>query len=169
MRALALLSSRRLHRALRGDGPALVATGENCPHDPCELVGHGNHDDVLGCSGVERIEPRSDRRPVTLDAQHGRAGTSNGCHCTCCSLALHNIPFPYKNAEYCTKEVINTLSGDAPRQSPPESFQIWTVLRPQQIALSYIQEPTQRRIVFPASASTLGTQDCKVLLETLWS
>ena len=37
-----------------------------------ELVGHGDHNDVLGCSGVKGIEP-CPRRPVTLDAQHGRA------------------------------------------------------------------------------------------------
>ena len=53
---------------LRGDGSVVVAAGEHSPGDACELVGHGNDNDVLGRSRVKCIEPGSDRCSITLDA-----------------------------------------------------------------------------------------------------
>lgn len=55
---------------LGGDGPVLVAAGEHGPGDASQLVGHGDHDDVLVRSGVECVEPRSNRCSVALDMQH---------------------------------------------------------------------------------------------------
>ena len=64
-------------RQLRGDGSIFVAAREHSPGDPRQLVGHGDHNDVLGCSGVECIEPGSDRCSVALDPQHGSSCTMN--------------------------------------------------------------------------------------------
>jgi hypothetical protein len=47
--------------------PVVVAAGQDSPCNACKLVGHGHHDDVLGCAGVKCIEPGSDGRPVALD------------------------------------------------------------------------------------------------------
>src|SRR5260370_38934165 len=52
------------------DGSVLVAAGEHSPGDAGQLVGHGDYDDVLVRSGVERIEPRSNRCSVALDMQY---------------------------------------------------------------------------------------------------
>jgi hypothetical protein len=53
----------------------VVASGEDSPSDPRQLVRHSNHDDVFGSSGIQSIQPSSDGRSITLDAQHGRSRT----------------------------------------------------------------------------------------------
>ena len=40
-----------------------------------EQFAKGDHDDVLGCSGIESIQPGSDGRSISLDAQHGSSCT----------------------------------------------------------------------------------------------
>ena len=59
------------------DGSVLVAAGEHSPGDAGQLVGHGNYDDVLVRSGVECIEPRSNRCSVALDMQYRRSRAMN--------------------------------------------------------------------------------------------
>lgn len=51
--------------------PVVVAAGQYSPSGAGELVRHGNDDDVLVSPGVEPVEPGSDRRSISLDAQHG--------------------------------------------------------------------------------------------------
>ena len=61
---------RRLSSALRGDRSVLVAAGEYGPCDARQLIGHGDYNNVFRRSGVECIEPGSDRCSVALDPQY---------------------------------------------------------------------------------------------------
>lgn len=54
-----------------------MSTRQHSPRDPRELVGHRDHNDILGRSGIECIKPGSDRCSITLDAQHGSSRTVN--------------------------------------------------------------------------------------------
>jgi hypothetical protein len=55
-------------------GGALV---EDSPGDAGQLVDHGDYDDVFVRSGVECIEPRSNRCSVALDMQYRRSRAMN--------------------------------------------------------------------------------------------
>jgi len=63
------------------DESVLVAAGEYSPVDTGQFVGHGDYDDVLVRSGVECIEPRSNRCPVALDMQCRRSRAMNHGSC----------------------------------------------------------------------------------------
>ena len=71
-------SRRRLFLTCLGwhsSRPLLVAARQHRPRDTGELVRHGDYDDVLVGSGVQSVEPRSNRHSFTLDPQHGRSCT----------------------------------------------------------------------------------------------
>jgi hypothetical protein len=72
-----VVAVRERRSELHGCQSVFVAAGKHSPGDACELVGHGDDNDVLGCSGVECIEPGSDRRSIALDPQHGVSCTMN--------------------------------------------------------------------------------------------
>jgi hypothetical protein len=55
---------------LRGDRSVIVAAGEDRPSNAGQLVGHGDDNDVLWRSGIECIEPGSDRCSIALDPQN---------------------------------------------------------------------------------------------------
>ena len=54
-----------------------MSARQHGPCDACQLVRHGDYDDVLGCSGIESIQPGSDGRSISLDAQHGSSCAMN--------------------------------------------------------------------------------------------
>jgi hypothetical protein len=62
---------------LRGDGAVVVAAREHSSGDACQLVGHGDDNDVFRHSGVECIEPGSNRWSIAFDPQHGCSRTMN--------------------------------------------------------------------------------------------
>src|SRR5260370_34129356 len=53
-----------------GSGVVVFSGRQHSPGDACQLVGQGDHDDVFGSSGVECVQPGSNRRPIPLDPQN---------------------------------------------------------------------------------------------------
>jgi hypothetical protein len=55
----------------------VVAAGEYRSGGSCELVGHGNHDNVLVGPGVQSIEPCANRESISFHASHGCSRAMN--------------------------------------------------------------------------------------------